>query len=100
MNSRETAPEELVQIGRVYTAAGFLSDAVDFWAKAGDKEGLDRLSAQAIEDGDFFLYNRIKKVLHQPLDPGDLGRLAENAERLGKSAFAAQARKQITSLEA
>jgi len=98
MNSREVAPEELVQIGRAYAEAGFLSDAVDFWAMAEDKEGLQGLLIQIIDEGDFFLYRRIKKILNQPFDPSDLGRLAENAERLGKYAFAQQAQNLAASL--
>jgi len=99
MNSRKAGPEELVHIGRAYAEAGFLSDAVDFLAMAEDKEGLHRLLIQIMDQGDFFLYKKIKKLLNQPFDPGDLGRLAENADRLGKLTFAAQARQLVLSLE-
>ncbi|MDY6850460.1 MAG: hypothetical protein SV487_00070 [Thermodesulfobacteriota bacterium] len=91
-NSPKAAPEKLAEMAREYAIAGFLPDAVDFFAKAGDEEALDRLLAVVLEEGDYFLFSRIKSILGRETLNEEWEALAGNASRQGKAAFAAQAR--------
>ncbi|MGQ9921676.1 MAG: hypothetical protein ACUVRZ_10160 [Desulfobacca sp.] len=45
--------------GDLYAAAGLLADALDFYLKGNDAEGLARLEAQAVASGDAFLLERL-----------------------------------------
>jgi hypothetical protein len=98
LNSKNESPQTLIGLGRGFAAEGYLSDAVDFLAKAGDTDGLRELTPRAIEDGDYFLLTRITKVLQRKAETSELETLAGNAERLGKLAFAARARADLEAL--
>lgn len=91
---KDNAPAE--QISR-YAAScieeGHLSDAVDLFEKAADTEGLEQLKKHAVEEGDFFIFNRVLKILGQSGGIEDYKQLADNAARLGKAIYAEQARR-------
>jgi hypothetical protein len=92
LNSKNESPQTLSELGRGFAAEGYLSDAVDFLAKAGDAEGLGELTPRSIEEGDYFLLTKIAKALGRKPEASELEALARNAERLGKLTFAARAR--------
>ena len=68
-----------------------VSDAVDFYEKAKDREALARLLDVVREEGDVFLLGRISRILSLELGENDWLSVAERAEKLGKTAFAAEA---------
>jgi hypothetical protein len=72
--------------------AGFLSDALDFFAAAGDRDGLEELERTALDEGDLFILGRIRKELGRDMDPETLRQAAHRAQDLGKAAFARRAR--------
>lgn len=92
LNDASESPESLSSWGERYQSEGFLSDAVDFYEKAGNGEALRQLSEQVKEEGDFFLFNRISRILKLQPGPEEWQTLVQNAEKLGKMAFAVQAR--------
>ncbi|MEW6261607.1 MAG: hypothetical protein AB1641_00890 [Thermodesulfobacteriota bacterium] len=94
LNSKEDNPDYYRELGRRFQGEGFLSDAVDFLAKAGDAAGLEALAQAAIEEGDLFLLTKSRKALGRLPEPEELARLADNATRLGKTSFAESARRQ------
>ena len=95
LNSKNETPETLTAIGLEFMENGYLSDAIDFLAKAENKEALAALTPQAIEQGDFFLFNRIKKILKMEPSIAELQTLAAQAETQGKVNFAAQAKDRL-----
>ena len=95
LHAANAAPAKLTEVGRDFVVSGHLSDAVDFMVKAGDNEGLERLIEVTLDEGDLFLYKRIKRELGQTPEARDLKVLAENARRQGKEAFALQAEKML-----
>ena len=99
LNSTSISATKLSELAREFAGQGFLSDAVDFYAKANDQEGLAQVLNLAVDEGDYFLFTRIKKTLGLPIEPEDCQRLADRAEELGKLAFAGQARKKAAGPE-
>ncbi|MBU2549181.1 MAG: hypothetical protein KKB20_12250 [Proteobacteria bacterium] len=96
LNSRSPDPDKMIRLGRTCLEEGHLSDAVDFLSAIDDETGLETVLETAVDEGDFFIYSRAVKVLERPMEASTLERLAENAERLGKLVFAAQARNRLT----
>jgi hypothetical protein len=98
-NNQNPIPARLVEAAADFVASGFISDAVDFYSKAGDMTGLEDLLPRAVEDGDYFLLVKIRRALKEPVRSDELERLAERAETLGKKTFAAQARDHAADLK-
>ncbi len=73
--------------------AGMLHDAVEFYKKAGNKEGLERILEIAEDEGDFFLADLVLKSLGEDFDSGRWAKLGKRAEELKKYYFASQAYK-------
>jgi hypothetical protein len=71
-----------------YFEAGRYVDALEFFHKANDAEGIDRIRRHAIKEGDVFLLGEIERVTHEPILPETWKEAASNAERCGKLAFA------------
>ncbi|MFH1139914.1 MAG: hypothetical protein V1816_27865 [Pseudomonadota bacterium] len=95
LDNHNTGTARWRQVGKEFAAAGFLSDAIDFLARADDRESLTGLIPRVIEEGDLFLLGRIRKALGQEPDPEELKVLLENAERLGKETFAERTRQSL-----
>ena len=91
LNGHGTPPERLVELGETAEAEGFPNDALDFFEKAGDVEGLERVRARAVEEGDLFLLARSAKALGTTPSREELTSLARRADELGKLAFAVEA---------
>lgn len=80
--------------GRRLTEAGWLSDAMDCYAAAGDVEGLNQLCALVLNQGDAFLFRRCLGELGQEATPEEWAELGRRAEALGKLQFAREAFRQ------
>jgi hypothetical protein len=91
--NRTSAPVNiLLEWGKHYEEVDQPSDSIDFYAKAGSRTDLERLVARVIEDGDFFLLNRLCRELGRQPSREELTAVAEKAEALGKVRFAEGAR--------
>ena len=94
----KTPPEELISAGKDFLSAGRLAEALDLFAAAGDVDGIKKISAQAVSDGDYFLYAAGMKALGEDISRTNgpiattLEELAKNAEAAGKKAYADKAR--------
>ncbi len=53
---KNAPPEKLVSFGETYLEGGRLSEAAELFSRASHQEGLARIRALAIEQGDSFLY--------------------------------------------
>ena len=72
LNTTSTSASKLSEMGQEFASQGFLSDAVDFYAKANDQAGLSQVLDQAMDEGDYFLFTRIKKILGLPAGPKNI----------------------------
>ncbi|MDR1110821.1 MAG: hypothetical protein LBP92_09075 [Deltaproteobacteria bacterium] len=82
----------LAAAGRELMGHGRPVEAADFLAKGSDSEGLALLRAQAVEEGDFFLYSRICQLQKTAPSEGELQSLADRAASLGLLAYESSAR--------
>jgi hypothetical protein len=65
LHGPNTPPEELSQYGREYLQAHRLVDALDFFEKARDQEGIRQVKKVSLEEGDFFLLQQSSKLLKE-----------------------------------
>lgn len=89
--AKDAKPEMLSDYGRKYLKAGWLSDALEFFARAGDKRGLEEIRAQSLQEGDVFLFRRTLDALTTTAADSEWKQLGENARGLGKLQFAREA---------
>lgn len=100
LNDTSADPARLSPLAREFADQGFLSDAVDFFDKGKDSEGLTGLLDKAVAEGDLFLVRRITKILGRKPERDLLLSVAENADKLGKTLFAGQAREMAENIGA
>ncbi len=95
----KTSPETLVNYGELYLAEGALSDALDFYAKAGNRPGMQKIKDIALDGGDSFLFQNASRALGEELQDTDWETLARNAAGHGKYSFARLALEKINNRE-
>ncbi len=88
LNQPAASVDTLMEWGDRYLEAGLVHDAVDLYEKAGAGEALTRLLEMARDDGDVFLLGRLVAILGRQPTAEEWLAVAEQAERLGKHAFA------------
>ena len=59
LNDKELSPELCRDYGEKFLDLGFAEDALEFFVRGNYKPGLDKLKAQALEEGDAFLMTRL-----------------------------------------
>jgi hypothetical protein len=91
LNQPAASIETLSSWGGKYEEAGSVFDALDFYAKANNREALERLLKLASDEGDVFLFKQVCRVLKYEPGAEEWLAVAKKAEELGKLAFAAQA---------
>ena len=87
LNDRELKPELCREYGEQFLAQGWWEDALEFFQKAGDPQGLEEIKKHCLETGDAYLLGR----LGVSQDPQTWRQLAEQALDLGKLRFARRA---------
>ncbi len=87
LNDPELRPEVCKEYGEGFLALGWWQDALEFFQKCGDDQGLEKIKAHCLETGDAFLLGR----LGGPQDPKTWRQLAEQALDQGKLRFARRA---------
>jgi outer membrane protein assembly factor BamD (BamD/ComL family) len=71
LHNPQVSKEEFSKYGREYLADGRLVDALDYFEKAGDLEGIRRIHEQSIIDGDPFLLQKTSKLAGDPIAEED-----------------------------
>ncbi len=94
LNQPAASTETLKYWGDWFFEKAHFSDAIDFYAKINDRPSLEKILQVAVEEGDLFLFNRVNRVMGAEPDVETVKKLAEQAKRLGKERFAAEALKQ------
>lgn len=77
--------------GNLFFEDGFLSDAIDFYEKANDKTGIQKIKDMAFERGDVMLFQQAAKALALELKPADWEGIGQKAIVLKKYSFAKHA---------
>ncbi|MCX7804507.1 MAG: hypothetical protein N3A38_04875 [Planctomycetota bacterium] len=96
--SEKTPRETLSRHGREFFEAERYSDALDFFERAMDEEGIRRIREVALKEGDAFLLGRIARLKPEWVSDGDWRTVEKAAEAAGKPSFAEQARKRYQPL--
>lgn len=99
LNSGKADKSELINLGERYLHEGRFSDAIDFFEKAKHFEGLIQLKERCVAKGDYFLCQRLAKILEESPPPEEWIQLGDNALNLGKLLFARSAYQQAENPE-
>lgn len=86
LNDPELRPELCREYGEKFLALGWWQDALEFFRKCGDNQGLEKIKNHCLETGDAFLLGRLG-----PQEPKTWRLLAEKALDQGKLRFARRA---------
>ena len=99
LNSAKADKSELIKLGERYLQENRFSDAIDFFGKAEHLEGLIQLKEQCVAKGDYFLCQRLTKILEESPSSEEWIQLGDNALNLGKLLFARSAYQQAENPE-
>jgi hypothetical protein len=91
---REQPPAQSLRLAEAYLAEGRTLEAVEFLRKAGEKDKLAAIRAEAVAAGDSFLVRIAAAALGEPVDRESWRQVAGAAEAAGKQRYAADARRQ------
>jgi hypothetical protein len=89
LNDQELKAEPCREYGEKFLALGWWEDALEFFQKGHDSQGLEKIKNHCLETGDAYLLAR----LGVPQDPHTWQQLATRALDLGKLCFALRAYK-------
>jgi hypothetical protein len=89
----KTNPDVLKNYGDMLLEEGMLSDALEFYQKANNSDGLQKIKDGALDRGDVMLFLQSAKALNIELTPADWEGIAQKAIELKKYSFAQQALK-------
>jgi len=92
-------PSNALRIAEAYLAEGRRSEAVPFLQRARATAQLESLAADAMADGDMFLFKAACAALEREPTDDEWRATADAAEAAGKLRYAATARRQIESNE-
>jgi hypothetical protein len=95
----KTSAASLISYGDLYLEAGALSDALDFYAKAGHHTGVQKIKDLALTNGDAFLFQGAAKALSIELRDIDWEDIAHRATELKKYLFARHALEKTNNAE-
>ncbi len=91
LNEEKLDRESLRRQAEAFRDEGYTQDALDFFARAEDKEGLAEILDQAVSEGDFFAAKSAASRMGAAMTKEQLTTLAGNALEKGKFRFALQA---------
>ena len=79
---------ELIDYGDRFLEAGRISDAIEFYQKAGHRTGLEKIIATTQQTGDLMLFLQASRALNRPTSPEEWLAIGLAAKALGKYSFA------------
>ncbi len=95
----KTPATTLIHYGDLFFEAGALSDALEFYARAGHQEGLKKIREIAFKNGDAFLFQGAAKAQGAELRSADWEDIAGRAVELKKFSFAKKALEKTNNTE-
>ena len=84
----KTSPETLARYGDLYLEQDALSDALEFFIKAGHPAGMEKIKILALEKGDVFLFQSAAKALQLEISKNEWEDIARRAADQKKYSFA------------
>jgi hypothetical protein len=99
LHNPNASAEEIARHGRDYLEEARLVDALDFFEKAGNEEGLRRIKELSLEQGDPFLLQQTGKILKEKIDDKDWRKVGEKALAEGRLLSALTAFKALSDEE-
>jgi hypothetical protein len=84
LHNPQAGDNELSQHGQEYLAQERLADALDFFEKARNREGIQQIRDRSIQEGDPFLLQQTSKLLQIKVDQGEWRRAGEKALAEGR----------------
>src|SRR5438132_9537473 len=88
LHSEKSTPAALSQIGREFFTAERYSDALDFFEKAKDAEGIRQIKELAVKIGDTFLLARLDRYDRNLITTAEWEAAAKTAEASGRLSMA------------
>jgi hypothetical protein len=79
-----TSRETLIKFGQEYLRQGRWLEALEFFERAPDPDGLETLRKKGLEEGDPFLYKQACRFLKEGPDPADWKLIGEKALSQGR----------------
>ncbi|MBA4394056.1 MAG: hypothetical protein C0407_10930 [Desulfobacca sp.] len=79
LHNPQISNDQLSQYGREYFNQTRLVDALNFFEKAQDLEGIRQIRERSIEEGDSFLLQQTCKLLKDTVPEGDWRKVGEKA---------------------
>lgn len=87
--SDKSQPAQLAKIGREFLALERFSDALDFFEKARDLDGVQEIRQIALRQGDTFLLARLERFDRTLINKADWDAAAHKADAAGRPSMAA-----------
>jgi tetratricopeptide (TPR) repeat protein len=84
LHDEDPDPARLSGLGKVYLEEGRLADALDFFEKARDLEGIKAIRELSLDEGIPFLFQQASKILKEAPTPEAWERIGEKALSRGK----------------
>ena len=81
----------LQDYGNSFLEQGLLSEALEFYQRANDNNGLQKIKDMALNSGDVMLFQQTAKALRLELKPADWEAVGKKAMELKKYFFARHA---------
>lgn len=82
--SKGSSPDKLKEMGDLFLRHDQWNDAIDFYEKAGYREGLEEILRLSKDLGDFFMFRRIVEILKVDLSNDEWESLGDRAMELGR----------------
>ncbi len=84
----KTPPDTLIRLGDACLESGVMTDAIEFYARAGHKPGLEKIRDLVIERGDVMDFQGALRALRLAGNPDEWNRIGRRAFELKKYTFA------------
>jgi hypothetical protein len=87
LHADKASPAGLSQVGREFFKLERYSDALDFFEKARDKDGIQQVKQVALERGDTFLLSRLDRFDREMISQQDWEAAGKKAEAQGRASM-------------
>lgn len=88
LHSEKSSPALLSSVAREFLAAERVSEALDFFEKARDMDGIQKIKSIALDIGDTFLLNRLERFDRSLVTQQDWETAAQKAAAAGRGSMA------------
>jgi hypothetical protein len=88
LHSEKSSPALLSSVAKEFLAAERVSEALDFFEKARDTDGIQKIKSLALSTGDTFLLNRLERFDRSLVTQQDWDTAAQKAAAAGRGSMA------------